>query len=315
MLNPAKPNFLIIGSAKCGTTALSSLLSLHPDCCMSRPKEVSFFQDNIDFALNPNYAKGWDWYQQAFKHYDGEPIVGEATPSYSDRSRSPNTARRIYEFNPDMKIIYMVRDPLQRQISCWKMQYALGIEGSCPWRREHQWAVKGFDYWMCMQRDAGQWDECRYHYQLSAYQSFFASDKICVSFLEDWKSHKEAEVERIMQFLGLDPKLWNKDIQEKANRGTDRKIDRPMLRRFLSQPPVQRMVKQFPLSWRDWARKNWAKISVATPEPIVSEAVKAAFLAYVSTDSEKFLAQYGKTASLWARPLVSSIGTTKPTSM
>lgn len=89
-MEPQKPNFIIIGAAKCGTTALASILDSHPDCCMSRLKEVSFFQDTIDFEPNPNYEKGWEWYQKAFSHYNGEPIVGEATPSYADRSRSPH---------------------------------------------------------------------------------------------------------------------------------------------------------------------------------------------------------------------------------
>ena len=274
---------------------------------MSRPKEVSFFQDSVDFEANLNYERGWDWYQQAFAHYRGEPVIGEATPSYSDRSRSPNTANRIYKFNPDMRIIYMVRDPLQRQISGWKMQYAFGVEQSTPWCRETQWALEGFDHWMRMQQSVGQWDECRYGYQLAAYRELFPANQICVSFLEDWKNSKEAEVERIMGFLGLDPTLWEKDVQEKANRGSDRRIARPVLKHILIQPFVRVVVKKLPPSWCDWARTHLAQAPLSVPQPDLSQATKAEFLEYVAADSHNFLASYGKKRGLWNELAVSAI--------
>ncbi|MEL7432264.1 MAG: sulfotransferase [Chlamydiota bacterium] len=294
-----KPNFLIIGAAKCGTTALSCILATHPDCCMSRPKEMDFFQDTVDFEPNQNYEKGWEWYQKAFEHYAGEPIVGEASPAYSDRSRCPDTAKRIHKFNPDMKIVYMVRDPLQRQISYWKMQYAFGREKSFLWRREYQWALKGFDYWMQKQREVNQWDECRYGYQLAAYQALFPSENICVSFLEDWTQCKEVEVKRIMRFLGLDPELWSKDAQENENRGVDRTIDRPWLLKIRTHPFIQFGVKKFPLSWRSWARVSLGRTKVNIPAVEISKDVEADFLDHVIQDTYDFLEQNSKKMSTW----------------
>jgi hypothetical protein len=216
-MEPRKPTFIIVGSAKCGTTALASILDAHPDCCMSRPKEVNFFCDTIDYLPNnPNYEKGWAWYQNAFSHYQGESAIGEATPFYSSRTRSPNTARHIYEFNPDMKIIYMVRDPIKRQISAWKMHYDFGFHKAAKPNREYDWAVDGIDYWMEQQRDSGQWDECRYGYQLAAYEQYFAQQNILVTFLEDWINAKQAEVERILKFLELSPQTCQSIIKKTA---------------------------------------------------------------------------------------------------
>ncbi|NJM99335.1 MAG: sulfotransferase [Phormidesmis sp. RL_2_1] len=232
-MTPQKPTFLIIGSAKCGTTALASILSNHPDCCMSRPKEVKFFLDTIDYKPNnPDYEKGWDWYQQAFAHYNGEAIIGEGTPNYSARTRSPNTAKRVYGFNPNMKLIYMVRNPLERQVSAWKMEYTFGQSEAFPPIPEYEWALKGLNYWMQMQREQGQWNDCCYGYQLEAYEAFFPRESICVSFLEDWKHSKDAEISRILRFLDLDPTLLPEGIQESANRGADRKISRPLVKKL-----------------------------------------------------------------------------------
>lgn len=299
-MEPQKPAFLIIGSAKCGTTALASILGSHPDCCMSNPKEVSFFQDTIDFKPNPNYEKGWEWYKKAFAHYTGESVVGEATPSYSDRSRSPNTAKRIYEFNPDMKIIYMVRNPFKRQISGWKMQYASGKEKSFPWRREHKWALKGFDYWMRMQGDVGQWDECRYSYQLCAYEEFFSNENICVSFLEDWQHSKEAEVKRIMMFLGLNPASWQTNSPEQANRASDRTIETPLVKKIRRIPQFQAIFKSFPSSWQNWATMKFARTKVVTPVVEISPNTQQSFINYVADDSRAFLQKYGKNLELWS---------------
>jgi hypothetical protein len=273
---------------------------------MSEPKEVSFFQDVMDFQPNPNYEKGWDWYQQAFTHYNGEQVIGEATPSYSDRSRSPNTARRIYDFNPEMKIVYMVRNPLERQISAWKMQWYDGMDGLWPNRRENLWALAGFDYWMKMQFSVMQWDICRYGYQLSAYENLFSSENICVSFLEDWRQNKQKEVERIMIFLGLDPLLWNPQNAEYANRGEDRKVQRSLFKKIRMTKPAMNISRYFPSSWRERFHRAMPLKYVSPPVPKLSPTLKDAFIAYVYEDSTSFLRRYGKDIDLWNRSLEGS---------
>lgn len=294
-----KPTFIIIGSAKCGTTALASILAAHPDCCMSEPKEVSFFQDTIDFQPNSNYEKGWEWYQQAFSHYNGEVVVGEATPSYSDRSRSPSTAKRIYDFNPHMKIIYMVRDPLARQISGWKMQYAMGKGKYFPWRREDEWALKGFEYWMRMQKSVRQWDECRYSYQLEAYEEYFPKENICISFIEDWRLSKKNEVIRIMSFLGLDTNLWDTQISENANRLEDRKVERSFLKKMQKSSRLKGILRYLPLSVRNWAKVNIAYRHISYPTTSLSDATKNEFIDYICEDARSFLRSNGKDLDLW----------------
>lgn len=306
-MEPLKPTFIIIGAAKCGTTALASILGHHPDCCMSRPKEVGFFSDTIDYKdHNPNYDQGWEWYKKSFSHYQGELAVGEATPYYASRTRSPGTAKRIYEFNPSMKIIYMVRDPIERQLSAWKMHYAFAKYRSTKGREKDKhfgWALKGADYWMRMQRDNGYWDGSRYKYQLSAYEEFFPAENICVSFLEDWRVSKQSEVARIMQFVGVDPAALPTDVNERANRGSDRAFDRPLLKKIRTNTAVRTVVSQLPQSWRDWSRKKLAKQKVVYPTSSnlsqISEATRESFIDHVGDDARAFLTRHGKPITLW----------------
>jgi len=296
-MSPPKPQFLIVGSAKCGTTALASVLEEHPDCCFSRPKEASFFQDNVDLERNENIARGWDWYQKFFDHFDGESIVGEGTPSYSDRSRSPKTAERIFDFNPDMKIIYMVRDPLGRQISAWKMDYAMGQEGLFPDRKELKWAKKGFTYWMGMQRDSLQWDECRYHYQVSAYTERFPASNVLVVFLEDWKNSMQEQIDRVFDFLGLSS--GNCDTDVFSNRAEDRTTISPLVRGLRSNSGLRFIWNRLP----KWVVDRLGFITKGKPwkypETDLSPEIETEFLKYIRSDNLKFLKDWGKPHDFW----------------
>lgn len=272
---------------------------------MSRPKEVGYFLDTIDYkSNNPNYEKGWSWYQQAFAHYNNEAAVGEATPNYAARTRSPNTAEKIHAFNPDMKLIYMVRNPLAKQTSGWKMLYAAVQDEATPPTEEHEWAGRGIDYWMKMKRDRGQWDDCRYGYQLEAYEGFFSQENICVSFLEDWTGAKTAEVNRILRFLNLDPALMPDEIDERANRGIDRKVSRPLVKKLRTHPAVRAIVKRLPATWRSWSRSKVATKAIVYPTVEISPKIKDSFVDYIADDVQRFLSRYGKPEDFWSAAFV-----------
>jgi hypothetical protein len=308
---PKKPTFLIVGSTKCGTTALASILGAHPDCCMSRPKEVNFFDNPVAADHDSNYAKGWEWYREAFSHYNGEPVVGEATPSYADRTRGSATPARIRGFNRRMKLIYMVRDPLERQISLWKMIYALGVIQTTMGTEREPWQVRafnGFDQWMRVERENRLWDACRYEYQLEGLLEHFPGDQILVSFLEDWKSAKDAEVERIMTFLGLDPAKRDKTFLEISNKADDRRLERPFIKRIRMRPGVGAVIRRFPPSWRDWARNNIATRRIVAPAIDLSDELRAEFARFVSADARRFLRRFGKPADFWNSTRVNKDG-------
>jgi hypothetical protein len=298
-MTPKKPNFLIIGSAKCGTTTLAAILDSHPDCCFSRPKEVNFFQDNIDYAPNPNFQRGWEWYSQAFLHYNGEPLVGESTPPYSDRTRSPNTARRVFDFNPEMKVIYMVRDPLKRQVSLWRMQYFFGVAGTFPWRREDKWALGGFEQWMIEQHRAAEWDECRYGFQLEAYREFFPREQILVTFLEDWEQRQSEELFRIACFLQLSADGLKVERPEGLNRAEDRTIERPWFRQLRSSGVIRAAARILPPSLRGSLGARIGTRTVGAPPPDLTQVTKEAFSNYISCDADAFLRECGKPPDFW----------------
>jgi len=107
-----QPNFFIIGAPKCGTTALASYLSAHTDVFFSHPKEPTYF--NQDFDEKPRAAHNEKEYLHLFEQADGLKMVGEGSTRYL----SSNVAvKNIMKFNPQAKIIIMLRNPIDMYIS------------------------------------------------------------------------------------------------------------------------------------------------------------------------------------------------------
>jgi hypothetical protein len=113
-------NFLIAGVQKGGTTALFDYLADAPDIALSRTKEVHFFDDEAQDWTCPDYAA----YHANFDDPAGRPC-GEATPIYA---YWPNSLERIRAYNPAMRLILVLRDPVERAWSHWRMEFARGAE-------------------------------------------------------------------------------------------------------------------------------------------------------------------------------------------
>lgn len=297
-MTPKKPNFLVIGSAKCGTTALASILDAHPGCCFSRPKEMNFFQSTYNYEENINYHKGWEWYQRAFAHYEQEPVVGEASPAYSDRLRSPETAARIHAFNPKMRIIYMVRNPLERQISAWRMHWSFGMTGHLNEFPEHEWAKKGFSEWMKMQGEAGQWSVCKYDWQLDAYRNFFDDKQLHTIFLENWISDQESQLAGTLDFLGLDMELLPSTIQERRNSAAARKVYSRWWN-FTKEQPLANLIRSLVPQKAIAAIKKTLVRQIDPPLVCYADPIIEEFRTYVRTDSLLLMEKCHQDRSIW----------------
>jgi hypothetical protein len=122
-------NFLIAGAQKGGTTALFDYLQDQPDVSLSRVKEVHFFDDETQDWARPDYGA----YHAHFEAPDGRPC-GEATPIYA---YWPRSLERIRDYNPAMRLILVLRDPVERAWSHWRMEFARGAE-----TRPFAWCIR-----------------------------------------------------------------------------------------------------------------------------------------------------------------------------
>jgi hypothetical protein len=106
------PTFLIIGAQKSATRWLRTNLGEHPDV-FAAERELRFFHAPQRFA-----ERGTDWYRAQFEGWAGEPIVGEATPGYMMWRHDPDAvAARIQEVVPEVRLLALLRDPVDRALS------------------------------------------------------------------------------------------------------------------------------------------------------------------------------------------------------
>src|SRR5215831_9979567 len=114
------PDFLVIGAMKCATTTLHEQLARQPGIFMSRPKEPNFFSD--DEIL----ARGWGWYASLFWPAGEADLRGESSTHYTKLPTYPRTVERMARHLPRLKLVYVMRHPIDRLISQYVHELTAG---------------------------------------------------------------------------------------------------------------------------------------------------------------------------------------------
>jgi hypothetical protein len=208
MFRPAQPDFLLIGAPKAGTTALHAALALHPDVFVTTPKEPKYWL--CDGAPPPHWSgpgdrhsqREWVWrqdeYADLFRPARPDQVRGESTPFYL---WSKGAHRRIAEALPKVKLIAVVRDPIDRAYSNWMhlwsdgleragdFEQAFGLEGE---RVRAGWAP----FWRY--QELGWYGE-----QLHHLYSYVDPERVLVVRYRDVVDEPSATVDRVARFLGI----------------------------------------------------------------------------------------------------------------
>ena len=193
------PDFLIIGAAKCGTSSLYNYLSHHPQILLPHKKELDFFWKRYDYGI--------DWYLAHFPTItDREDfITGEATPNYI---RFPLVAQRIKKHFPDIKLILLLRNPVDRSIS-WhyhKLNSGLvkkdletailtGIKNLASFSEED---IINSGYYKLDSVISSL-----YIYKVRSWLELFNREQILILKSEDFYSNPAKTMEEVYNFLGL----------------------------------------------------------------------------------------------------------------
>lgn len=202
------PNFLIIGTAKAGTTSITSYLAQHPEIYISPIKEPYFFSfegeevnfqgpgDHHAFRLCVNHLND---YQKLFENVSSEIAVGEASSTYLYIDKS---AKRIRDYLPDVKIIAILRDPVDRAYSSYLHLIRDGhekiIDFSLALKEESK---RIHNNWMPL------WHYKQYGFyykQLKNYYNLFDPQQIKVFLYEDLTLNPHFLLKEIFKFLDVD---------------------------------------------------------------------------------------------------------------
>lgn len=203
------PNFLLIGVAKAGTTALYQALKEHPQIYMSPIKEPRFFTF-VDSPLTlggPGAAAYRAWaitdlaaYQRLFADVTNETVIGEASPVYLSCWHPERTAANIKRLIPDVRLVAILRQPAERAYSSFAHQVQMGNEQERNFRKmlavaarpeRHNWLS-----YRCQQ-------DGFYYANLQPYFARFHREQIRIYLYEEWNTNPQQVLQDIFGFLGV----------------------------------------------------------------------------------------------------------------
>jgi Sulfotransferase domain len=190
--------FLGVGAQKAGTSALGAYLRTHPAICMAKVKEVHLFDDEA--AFRQRSPSSFEAYHRAFAPTPATAIAGEVTPAYMYWADAP---RRIWEYNPAMKLIAVLRNPITRAFSQWNMQRDRGIDPLPFWEALQSERERCRTALPLQHRQFSYVDRGYYTGQLRRLWSFFPADQVLVLRYEDLRDRAADTVARVFEFLGV----------------------------------------------------------------------------------------------------------------
>lgn len=196
-----KPNFFIVGTPKAGTTSLYYYLEEHPEIYVSPIKETNYFSYNDIKRQGLYYAEEHvrtpEDYAAQFAGVKSEKAVGEASVSYLFY---PDVPGKIKAFNPDARIIMVLRNPIDRGFSHYLMDKRLGfVKRSLEdiVHRKKNDKVEELHYQQYISLGC-------YYEQVKRYLDVFGKDKVMIILYEDVTKDIAGVVKRIYTFLGVD---------------------------------------------------------------------------------------------------------------
>ena len=194
-----KPNFFIVGAPKAGTTTLFSLLARHPEVFTPRYyKEPHYFSSSTITDDNRIAIRDEQTYLGLFSGAERYRAVGEASTSYL---RDPEVPRLLREFNPEARIIVLLRDPVERAFSHYLMRRRLG-RTRAPFSEVVSQALAHPE--ADQQQRVGLLASGYYASHIRAYQAYFQPDQILLLLFERFIRETEQTYREVCRFLEID---------------------------------------------------------------------------------------------------------------
>lgn len=243
----ASPNLFIVGAAKAGTTSLYHYLNQNPEIFFPKIKEPHFFFRELDISqfrsefessVNKNSGNHQKFIQDKkvyLELYDAvkeEKFLGDASASYL---YSKTAAKEIYQYNPDSKIIIVLRNPIERAFSHYLMNLRMGFSHNPfyeDFEEDRQKQPKGWGL-SHLYLELGL-----YHKQVERYWNLFPKDQLKIILHEDLKDNTQMVLTSIDQFLKLDAFEYN--IETKFNQAQLPRSRR--LNNFIQKTQLKKMI-------------------------------------------------------------------------
>ncbi|QNL20583.1 sulfotransferase domain-containing protein [Hyphobacterium sp. CCMP332] len=271
----AKVSFIIFGAQKCGTTSLAELLSTHSRISFSKIKEPAFF-------IRENWRDRLDEYDELFDK-DDQKIRGEASTMYSFYPEFPDTPNNIFEYNPKIKLIYIIKDPVKRIESHFAHRQVRGRE-----KTSIDEAIR---------QNRAYIEISKYHMQIERYLKYFSADQIKVVQFEKLIENFRAEILTLCHFLEIDGREFdNINNLPKTNQSLNHSYLTDRGRMVLNNP----IIKIMPYRIRQTLKSMFSE-SIAQKQKMNNET-EAYIRNELKDDLEKLENFSGFDLSKWKKP-------------
>ncbi|MDX1637125.1 MAG: sulfotransferase [Balneolaceae bacterium] len=220
-------DFMIIGAQKCGTTTLSKILQHHPGVVCCDEKEPHFFSETDDWRSHI------DEYHAMFPQKSGVKYFEASTTYTFYPYRNLHIWDDIYTYNPEMKFIYLVRNPYDRIVSSYMHAYEKGhtdntFEEALIFDRFHT-------------------EITRYYTQIYPYIKKFGAEQVLLIEFDEFIHHRQRVMRQVSNFLELDFTLFPAFEEVHANKSVG---GRKIHHKYDSPPIYLKAVRKFlPSLW------------------------------------------------------------------
>jgi hypothetical protein len=223
--NRRKPDFIIVGAMKSGTSSLHEYLDQLPTVCMSRPKEPAYFVPER-FAWHSQ-----EWYETFFTNKPDASHFGEASPHYAIRHVYPGVAHLIHSTVPAARIVYIVRDPVERIRSEWIHHVARGR------------ITKSLSDELREPCESVLFHTSRYRWQVEPYVERFGEDGVLVLSMEELQRRPRTTFSTLVRFLGVADDVPAATVSQRFNESVDKRRPNAVGRMLLQHPRARRFAQ------------------------------------------------------------------------
>jgi hypothetical protein len=283
------PTFLIIGAFKCGTTSLHHYMDQHPEIQMSAIKETNFFSgppNGIPYTSGVKRIRHLDEYEALF-----DPVFrvrGEASPNYTAFPLRRGTPERIKQAIPNAKLIYLVRDPVERTVS--HFYHRVSTEGESRSLRDALGDLTDpYSPYIC---------PSFYALQLDQYLQHFEQEQILVIDQASLLTDRHATLREIFAFLAVDDAFISQSFQEEINTGEEHRTytRARYLLRWARSSPLQRLPRGLRVTlWRSVERL----VSRPLEAPTLDNDLRGRLQELYAEDTDRLRGLTSKPLSTW----------------
>lgn len=271
------PTFILIGAPKAGSTSLHHYLAQHPEIHMSNPKEPNYF------IKEKNFDRGRTWYEALFDA--PAEAFGESSVGYASSHRYEGVPERMHRLLPDVKLIYLLRDPIDLIISGYMNNLARGRETGTL--EEVLTNPVGHNYV----------NACRYHMQLQAFLNYYPMERIHILTNHELKYERRDTLASVFRFVGVDDTFYSPAYEQVHNRSADMtrptKLDRWIGALHLREAGHRAMPS--------FARDLYRKVARRPIErPTMSDTLRARITEALAEDVEDLRRLTGKKFENWS---------------